>query len=75
MFDCTFQFVAQRSAWNGVWMGSPEFQRKMPVTCQSPRAALSGPFRSWPSQRPRPTGSETSQLALTMWRTSKSELA
>src|ERR671915_180786 len=38
-FDCTFQFVAQTQQSKGVWIGSPLFQRKMPVVCQPPRTA------------------------------------
>src|SRR4051794_24459635 len=71
----TFQFVAQRASSNGVLIGRPEFQRKIPERRQPPiteSAMLLAPEKYL---RPRPKGSSQILLALIKWRISKSEFA
>ena len=73
--DWTFQFVAQMPPSKGVCTGNPEFQRKIPVNCQPPRTVSTTFGMSLKKVLPLPKGSPKSQLALIMWRASKSELA
>src|SRR5437660_1382654 len=72
---CTFQFVAQRTSSNGVLIGRPEFQRKIPVILHPPMAASAHLFALLKKWRPRPNGTSQIALALIRWRISKSEFA
>src|SRR5690242_2597768 len=72
---CTFQFVAQRASSNGVPIGSPEFQRKIPESRHPPITASVTLLVPEKYLRPRPNGSSQILLALMRWRISKSEFA
>src|SRR5678815_4376523 len=62
-FDWTFQFVAQTQQSNGAAvMGSPVFQRKIPVDCQPPNTCSVMPPALLKNRLPRPNGSPTTQL-------------
>src|SRR5690242_18286427 len=74
--DCTFQFVAQTQQSNGAEaIGSPLFQRKIPVDCQPPKTCSMTPPALPKNRLPRPIGSPITQFALMMCRESKSEVA
>ena len=70
-----FQLVAQRASSKGENVGSPVFQRKMPESCQPPRAAWAMPLASLRKALPLAKGICHTAEALTLCLTSKSELA